>query len=130
MSFDQCQFVRTNGTQCGSPAMRNKSFCYYHVTSNRPSALPGQHGYYLPLLEDPEVIQLTLSKVLRSIVLGYLDLPRARTMLHGLQLAATNIRRTNFRPRANDVVTEISEALCALENHGTPTPDQELTSAL
>lgn len=36
-------------------------------------------------------------------------------MLHGLQLAATNIRRTNFRPRANDVVTEINEALHALE---------------
>jgi hypothetical protein len=63
--------------------MRNKSFCYHHVTSNRPSALRGQHGYYLPLLEDPEIIQATLSKVLRSIVLGYLDLPRARTISAG-----------------------------------------------
>jgi hypothetical protein len=130
MSFNQCQFVRTNGTQCGSPAMRNRSFCYYHVTSNRPSALPGQPGYYLPILEDPEIIQITLSKLMRSIVLGYLDLPRARTLLQGLQLAASNIRRTNLRPRANDVVTEINEALQALERSQHSAPDKELAGVL
>jgi hypothetical protein len=130
MSFNQCQFVRTNGTQCGSPAMRNKSLCYYHVTSNRPSALPGQHGYYLPILEDPEIIQVTLSKILHSIVLGCIDLPRARTMLHGLQLAASNIRRANFRPRVNDVVTEIDEALDALEETQNSRPGEQLVSVL
>jgi len=119
MSCNQCEFIRTNGTRCGSPAMRNKSLCYYHVTSNRPSALPGQPGYYMPVLEDPEIIQVTLSKVLRSIVLGYLDLPRARAILHGLQLAASNIRRTNFRPRASELVTEINEALRALDETQT-----------
>ena len=73
----------------------------------------------MPVLEDPEIIQVTLSKVLRSIVLGYLDLPRARAILHGLQLAASNIRRTNFRPRASELVTEINEALRALDETQT-----------
>ena len=129
MSFNQCQFVRTNGTQCGSPAMRSKSLCYYHLTSNRPSALPGQPGYYLPMLEDPEIIQITLSKVLRSIVLGYVDLPRARAMLHGLQLAASNIRRANFRPRASELVTEINETLHELETQ-TSSSDEQLSPVL
>ena len=26
----RCRHVKVNGTQCGSPAVRSKSFCYYH----------------------------------------------------------------------------------------------------
>jgi hypothetical protein len=26
----KCQFIRTNGTQCGSPALKEAKLCYYH----------------------------------------------------------------------------------------------------
>ena len=26
----RCQHIKTNGTQCGSPALKDNQFCYYH----------------------------------------------------------------------------------------------------
>ena len=26
----RCQHIKTNGTQCGSPALRDGKFCYHH----------------------------------------------------------------------------------------------------
>src|SRR5437879_2595022 len=26
----RCQHIKTNGTQCGSPALRNGEYCYFH----------------------------------------------------------------------------------------------------
>jgi hypothetical protein len=34
----RCRHIRTNGTQCGSPALKKKRFCYYHE-QNQPRAV-------------------------------------------------------------------------------------------
>ncbi len=111
MPFIQCEFIRANGKRCGSPALRDKSLCYHHFLNNRHSVLPGQPGYRLPMLEDAETIQVTITHLMRAVILGHIDHPRARMLLNALQLAIRNIRRANFHPHFNDVVTDLTEAM-------------------
>ena len=111
MAFIQCEFIRANGKRCGSPALRDQSLCYHHFLNNRHWVLPGQPGYRLPMLEDAETIQVTITHVMRAVILGHIDHPRARMLLHALQLAIRNIRRANFQPHYNDVVTDLTEAM-------------------
>jgi hypothetical protein len=35
----RCRHIKVNGTQCGSPALRNKIFCFYHH-KDRPLPVP------------------------------------------------------------------------------------------
>jgi hypothetical protein len=30
-SFPTCQHIKKNGIRCGSPALRGRSFCYFHT---------------------------------------------------------------------------------------------------
>jgi hypothetical protein len=55
----RCRHIHTAGNQCGSPALRNEIFCYYHHTTRRPKAAPGGFRYLnatepfqLPIIED------------------------------------------------------------------------------
>jgi len=111
MAFIQCEFIRPNGRRCGSPALRGQSLCYHHFLNNRHVVLPGQPGYRLPMLEDAETIQVTITHLMRAVLLGHIDYPRARTLLHALQLAIRNIRSSNFQPHRNDLVTDVTEAM-------------------
>jgi hypothetical protein len=111
MAFIQCEFIRANGKRCGSSALRGQSLCYHHFLNNRHSVLPGQPGYRLPMLEDAETIQVTITHLMRALILGHIDYPRARMLLHALQLAIRNIRRANFQPHYKDVVTDLTEAM-------------------
>lgn len=131
MAFIQCEFIRANGKRCGSPAMRGKTVCYHHLFNNRNSILPGQPGYRLPMLEDKEAIQVAITQLMRSVLLGYIDQKRARTLLNALQLAVRNISGTNFNPYYKDVVTDLTEAMQIfneLKKSPAPTqPDESLT---
>jgi len=46
----------------------------------------------LPLIDDARSIQQAISAVLNALAAGTLDATRARAMLYGLQIAATNAR--------------------------------------
>jgi hypothetical protein len=35
MSIQYCRHIKINGERCGSPALRNELFCYYHVELKR-----------------------------------------------------------------------------------------------
>ena len=58
-SVARCQHIRVDGTQCGSPALREEKHCYYHVRWYRKSmevqlnVKVEEHGTItLPTLED------------------------------------------------------------------------------
>ena len=56
MTVKRCQHIKVNGTQCGSPALRDAKLCYYHVRYHWPEleALPDNNEWRktLPTLED------------------------------------------------------------------------------
>jgi len=61
-SVPQCRHTKTNGLRCGSPAMRNHSFCYYHSSlrthqRRASSAEAREQPIQLPPLEDAHAIQ-------------------------------------------------------------------------
>jgi len=113
MSFSQysghiprCQHIKTNGTQCGPPALRRKRFCYFHnrwratsINLKRASASRSASLLELPVLEDAGSIQVALMQVMRLILLRQLDHKTAGLLLYGLQTASANLRRIDFEHR-------------------------------
>lgn len=108
----RCQHVKANGQTCGSPALRNGPFCYFHeIWRCRPLGMPHQpepNGavYKLPLLEDANGVQMALQQVLDSILANKMDLRRAQILLYGLHTASANVKHTRFSPTC-DVSTEL-----------------------
>jgi hypothetical protein len=70
----RCQHIKTNGTQCGSPALRNGEYCYFHrrwrmtTVDLSHSAHHVTTEFVLPVLEDADSIQITLGQIMRMIV--------------------------------------------------------------
>jgi hypothetical protein len=98
----RCQQIKVNGTQCGSPALRDSKHCYYHVRYHWPEldALPDNNEWRkpLPTLEDANSIQVALANVMERLVLQEIDHKTAALMLYALQTASMNLKRTSLEP--------------------------------
>ena len=99
-----CQHIKDNGVQCASPALRRQKFCYFHKRWRQKrleintNIQQERWKITLPILEDMNSIQLGLTQVMRLLVTGRIDHPTGTLMLHALQMAATNLKRTSFEP--------------------------------
>jgi hypothetical protein len=109
----RCQHIKTNGTQCGSPALRRKRFCFFHnrwrATRLRlnPAGKPRAAGALeLPVLEDADSIQIALMQVMRLLLGRQLDPKIAGLVLYGLQTASGNLGRIDLdhRRKTNIVI--------------------------
>src|SRR3989442_3165490 len=109
----RCQHIKTNGTQCGSPALRNGEYCYFHrrwrmtTVDLSHSAHHVTTEFVLPVLEDADSIQITLGQIMRMIVCRQVDTKSAGLLLYGLQIASANLRRTRFEPYHKDVTVDL-----------------------
>src|SRR2546421_2662247 len=109
----RCQHMKTNGTQCGSPALRNGEYCYFHrrwrmtTVDLSHSAHHVTTEFVLPVLEDADSIQITLGQIMRMIVCRQVDTKSAGLLLYALQIASTNLRRTRFEPYHKDVTVDL-----------------------
>ena len=96
----RCQHVKINGTQCGSPALRSRRFCFFHDKIRQERATIAAHAstqrFNLPLLEDANSVQVALMKVIQMLGSGTLDHKTAGLMLYALQTASINLRHTDF----------------------------------
>ena len=98
----RCQHIKVNGTQCGSPSLRETRFCYYHIRYHWPELevledkLEFHHS--LPTLEDANSIQISLAKVMEQLVMQEIDHKTAALMLYALQTASMNLKRTSLEP--------------------------------
>src|SRR5438874_4151441 len=109
----RCQHLKTNGTQCGSPALRNGEYCYFHrrwrmtTVDLSHSAHHVTSEFVLPVLEDADSIQITLGQIMRMIVCRQVDTKSAGLLLYALQIASTNLRRTGFEPYHRNVTVNL-----------------------
>ncbi len=112
----RCEHVKSNGIRCGSPALRDQIYCYFHYIwrnhqNDRQPFTPDPNGmvWSLPILEDPDAIQMAIQIVLDSVLCDKMELKRASLLLYGLQTAAANVRRTTFDPTGfrKDITTEL-----------------------
>ena len=108
----RCQHIRTSGTQCGSPALRNKTYCYYHqnwrpvVVNLSEAGEPA--NFTLPILEDAHSIQFSIAQVMHQLMDKTIDSKTAGLMLYALQIASANLRQLNAEmPQPSQVVIDI-----------------------
>ncbi len=100
----QCEHIKANGQFCGSPALRDRNYCFFHLTHigrrlraeraheralqshDRQSA-----ALELPPLEDSDSIQVALMQVIDAILHERLETKRAGLVLYALQTASSNL---------------------------------------
>lgn len=107
----QCEHIKANGEFCGSPALRGRNYCYFHLThigrrlrterayekfSAASAAASAADAANVPLemppLEDANSVQIALMQVMDAILHNRLDSKRAGLLLYGLQTASSNLR--------------------------------------
>jgi hypothetical protein len=89
---------------CGSPALRDQKFCYYHHHPTRkpiPSPKSGQdarrarriarQSFALTPPTSRAALQRSLGEVIQRVAANQLDLRRAELILNGLKLAGQNL---------------------------------------
>ena len=100
--ISRCQHIKVNGTQCGSPSLRQTKFCYYHIRYHWPEldALENNNEWFkpLPTLEDANSIQVSLAQVMEKLVTREIDHKTATLLLYALQIASMNLKRTSLEP--------------------------------
>src|ERR1035438_10684322 len=88
----KCRHVHAAGRQCGSPALRNEEFCYFHHTTRRRKKTGGfryldaTEPFELPLVEDRVSALSAAAQLLCRIASNDLDLGRAGKLLYNLQI--------------------------------------------
>ena len=95
-----CEHVKANGHFCGSPAMRGRNYCFFHINYIGHRLRLERYASYglqtppieLPLLEDAASIQLALMQVTEALLNGTLDAKRGGLVLYALQTASSNLR--------------------------------------
>ena len=114
----RCVHIKTNGVQCGSPALKGQTYCYFHLQATALHTY--QFGGYenktpltLPLLEDAESIQIALQRVTYWLLNGQIDSRTAGLVLYALQTASANLKRAAFEPKLpTTVVIDTGDANC------------------
>jgi hypothetical protein len=100
----RCQHIKVNGTQCGSPALRQHRHCYFHrewrekrLQINR-NVQREQQRITLPVFEDANSIQVALMQITRLLLTQQIDHRTAALLLYALQTASSNLARCTFEP--------------------------------
>ena len=88
----RCQWVRQDGTSCGSPQMKQHIYCCAHIQMAEARALMLR----LPPPEDPNAIQVGLMRIQKAVIDDTISMKKAGLLLYSMQLALTNVGRTTF----------------------------------
>lgn len=128
----RCVFVKANGLRCGSPAMREEPFCFFH---DRWLNRPAEDSF--PPLEDHNSIQLALMQVIERLRrevfrAGSLDPRLVKPLIFALKVAAQNARHTSFDGAGfrDRFVTEMPSARIPDPEEGKPPrPERGSTEA-
>lgn len=122
----KCQHIKSSGIQCGSPALKEHDFCYYHqqcrtITFNYRGTYRDftEAEIHLPVFEDVHSIQFTLRQVTELIMRHKIDTREAGLILYALQIASSNLKRLEREePKPEDVVTDTQI------EHAVETPEE------
>ncbi len=118
LDIRRCRHIKTNGTQCGSPALKDKELCFYH-DQNRPRAadiyldgeLYSDWSVVIPVLEDAHSIQTVIQQVVQMMLARRIDRKDAGLLLYALQIASGNLKTMQAeKPSPTQMVVEPEKA--------------------
>jgi hypothetical protein len=105
-----CSHIKVTGVRCGSPALRDEAYCYFHLRMFRGVPTPKKSRIHpIALIENEESIQAALMETINAIVRNQIDLPRAHLILRALSIAVRNSRNVSFDTRKSEMVRELPE---------------------
>ena len=126
-----CTHIKVNGVRCGSPALRDEVFCYFHQRMIRGVRTPPKSRLHpIALIEDEEGIQASLMEVINSLIRNTIDFRRAQLILRALHIAARNAPRVHFRVHHNEMIHEVPEYPAAPVVPKPPSPALQQAGAL
>jgi hypothetical protein len=88
----RCQWVRQDGTGCGSPQMKQHIYCFAHMQMAEARDLMLR----LPPPEDANAIQVGLMRIQKAVIEDTISMKKAGLLLYSMQLALTNVGQTTF----------------------------------
>jgi hypothetical protein len=135
MSLNQnirsCTHIKVNGVRCGSPALRDEVFCYFHQRMIRGVRTPPKSRLHpIAIIEDEEGIQASLMEVINALVRNTIDFRRAQLILRALHIAARNAPRVHFRVHQNEMIHEVPNYPAAPAVQKPPSPALQQAGAL
>src|ERR1017187_10382001 len=98
MQFETCRHVKEDGAYCGSPALRERKYCYYHLMQRGRRlrrALRDNLPYRLEIqsLDNLYAVRAALTDIAQALAAGQLDPRTAGKLLYAIQqVSATNRR--------------------------------------
>jgi hypothetical protein len=105
-----CTHIKVTGVRCGSPAMRDEQFCYFHQRMLRSVKTPPNVRLHpIALIENEEAIQASLMEVINALARNHIDLRRADLILRALYIAVKNSRRARFNVNDSQMVREVPD---------------------
>lgn len=116
-----CHHIKDDGVRCGSPALRGKVLCYFHLRQRRL-----RPARYIPILEDRPSIQFAATQIVRAVLEDKVDAERLRLMLYALQIATSNLKYCDL-PGSNPDVLEPRPQAHAGESPAS-TPEEVLAT--
>jgi hypothetical protein len=88
----RCQYLKTNGKSCGSPAMKGTTFCYFHGEARtKRQAEEVSNLQEVPVLEDRLSLQLAITRLCAQLTSRSIDEKTGRVLLAALRLAQKNM---------------------------------------
>jgi hypothetical protein len=109
----RCQWVRQDGTSCGSPQMKQHIYCFAHIQMAEARALMLR----LPPPEDANAIQIGIMRIQKAMLEGTISTKMAGLLLYSMQLALTNVGRTTFgQAKDEEMVRETVDEEIALSH--------------
>jgi hypothetical protein len=106
----QCEHIRISGQRCGSPALRDHKYCYFHDYSFNPA---NRYKGGIPMIEDATSIQVGLLRVIRNLEEEPSSSKNYGLMLYALQTASANLKRV--REEAAVLAETVAQAQKAQE---------------
>ena len=80
----RCSHVKFNGENCGSPALRGKQFCHFHLEAHTPSI-------DIPVIEDLHSLQVAFTRLAHQVAANKIDAGQAKVLLQILQSAGRTL---------------------------------------
>jgi hypothetical protein len=100
MQYETCLHVKEDGAYCGSPALRERKYCYYHLMQRgrrlrRARALRDNVPYRLEIhsLDNLYAVRDALTDIAQALAAGQLDSRTAGKLLYAIQQVSSTNRR-------------------------------------
>jgi hypothetical protein len=121
----RCTHIQITGHRCGSPALKQEYFCYFHTRMIKGvQTRVDSQIHPIALIESAEAIQAAIMHTIDAVLKGTIDNKRATIVLKALYIAVRNSRNVYFHIRPDDMVREVPNyAHQYLSEHPELNPD-------